>query len=226
MTDLATIDSIAPGPEQEAAARSTLYRHLADWLRFPWENFHGLALAGELAQTAAPCLAALPYTVEGADGMLESLGEVEADYDLFQSDYVGLFDVGAGGPPCPLYGGVWGGDRQKVMEEALRFYRFFGLSLSPEERDLPDHVSTELEFLHFLTFKEVEALREGSETDSLRRAARDFLVRHPAKWLPRAAGKLQTKEAPRFWRGLIGLGALFCKADADYLITTEGPVRK
>ncbi len=226
MQEIAEIKSIEAGPESDAAARSMLYRYLAGWLRFPWEDFHKSALGGELAPAASECLAALPYEVEGAAELIELFSVVESDYDLFQSDYVGLFDVGAGGPPCPLYGGNWIGDRQKTMEEVLRFYRFFGLSLSKEERDLPDHVTTQLEFLHFLSFKEVEAIRESADVGSYRRAARDFVARHPARWLPRAQQKLEKKQAPDFWRGLIGLAAAYCQADAAYLVSTEGPVAK
>ncbi len=221
-----TIEAIAPGAERYAAARSTLYSHLSSWLRFPWEDFHELALSGQLAPAAGECLAALPYSVGNAEELLAGLGAVEPEYDEFQSVYVSLFDVGAGGPPCPLYGGHWIGDRQKVMEEALRFYRFFGLTTSKEEKDLPDHLSTELEFLHFLTFKELEALRVGTDAGSPRRAARDFLVRHPARWLPLALKKLDKVEVQPFWRALVGLTAAYCKADAVYLIGSEGPVQE
>jgi len=220
-----TIESIAPRDERCAAARSTLYSHLSAWLRFPWEEFHELALAGELAPAAGECLSALPYGVANAEQALSALGEVEKDYDEFQSAYVGLFDVGAGGPPCPLYGGHWIGDRQKVMEEALRFYRFFGLTTSKEEKDLPDHLTTELEFLHFLTFKELEALRGGADAGSPRRAERDFLMRHPVRWLPIAMKKLDTIDAPPFWRALIGLAADYCRADVEYLVGLEGPMK-
>ncbi len=224
MAELATIEEINEGPEQQAAARSTLYQHLAVWTSFPWQDFHEVAMAGELAPAALACIESLPFAVDGADHFLTALAVVEPDYDEFQSAFVGLFDVGAGGPPCALYGGVWGGDRQKVMEEALRFYRYFGLTISSEQRDLPDHITTELEFLHFLSFRELEALREGGDTGSMRRATRDFLTRHPAKWLPKMNKKLAGVESPPFWRGLFGLVEAYCRADAAYLVASEGPV--
>ncbi|MFQ5478975.1 MAG: molecular chaperone TorD family protein [Candidatus Binatia bacterium] len=225
MNETPTIEDISSEAEKHAAARSTLYKHLAAWLRFPWEEFHVSARAGELEPAARECLALLPYGVDGAEAFLTGLAEVEPDYDEFQSAYVGLFDVGAGGPPCALYGGVWGGDRQKVMEEALRFYRFFGLTISSQERDLPDQLCTELEFLHFLTFKELEALRDGGDVGSLRRASRDFLLRHPGRWLPKALKKLEGLDPPPFWHGLLGLAAAYCRADSDYLVGTEGPAK-
>ena len=45
------------------------------------------------------------------------------------------------------------------MLEVSEFYKHFGLNMNQEEgkRELPDHLCAELEFLHFLTFKEAQA---------------------------------------------------------------------
>ncbi len=207
-------------------ARTVLYRGLADALRFPSTESHQAVLSGELPMRLADCIAELPYAIEGVAPLIAAIATEAHEYDAFQSGYVGLFDVGAGGPPCPLYGGAWGGDRQKVMEEALRFYRFFGLTICSEQRELPDQLSTELEFLHFLTFRELEALEDGSDTGSLRRASRDFLSRHPARWLPKARDKLLGLDADSPWPALVGLAAACCQADAAHLIQSEGPVKE
>jgi len=229
--DTPIIDSVAEGAETDAAARSLLYEELAAVLRFPEQPFYQTVVSGDLRARLSERIALLPYPVEGAEQLLAAITVPEADgsndsYDLFQSEYVGLFDVGAGGPPCALYGGTWGGDRQKVMEEALRFYRFFGLTISPEAHELPDQLCTELEFLHFLAFKEVETLQAGGDTGSLRRASRDFLSRHPARWLPKACAKLDKIDAPPLWRALLGLTSASCKADAAYLTASEGPMKE
>ena len=212
--------------QETVAARTVLYRELASALRFPSEQSYLIVLSGELRKRLTDCVAELPYAIEGVDGLLAEIATDEQDYEAFQSGYVGLFDVGAGGPPCPLYGGAWGGDRQKVMEEALRFYRFFGLTISTEQRELPDQLSTELEFLHYLTFREVEALEEASDTGSLRRASRDFLSRHPARWLPKAHQKLMGLDATPALRALVGLAAAYCQADVAHLVQSEGPVKE
>ena len=79
--------------------------------------------------------------------------------------------------------------------------------------------------IHFLAFKEVEALHAGLDAGSYRRAARDFLLRHPAKWMPRALAKLDKVGAPPFWHGLLSLVAAFCRADASYLEAVVGPMK-
>lgn len=222
MNDVQQIGPIEAGPAAEAAVRSHLYRSLAAWTRFPSEGFHHEALEGTLADDARMMIDALPYRIEFARAYLSALNEVDSDYVRFQASYVGTFDVGAGGPPCPLYAGAWLGDRQNSMEEALRFYRFFGLRISSED-ELPDHLPTELEFLHYLTFKEALAEREGGDVTSLRLATRDFLCRHVNRWLNPAAERIRTIEAAEFWRGLVGLTQTICEADAQYLAGLEGP---
>lgn len=196
-----------------AGARSRLYQLLAAGFAFPEEDLHAAARDGTYAQAIAEVLPALPYGIDASD--LERL-RTDLDYTTFQSEYIRLFDVGAPAPPCPLYGGVWAGDRMKVMEDALRFYHFFDLRLSPELRELPDHITTELEFLHYLTFCEAEAREHGEDPGSWVRAERDFLARHPCKWVPRMARKLAAQDPPAFYAGLVSLATRVFNADRAY----------
>ena len=71
---------------------------------------------------------------------------------------------------CPLYGGTYGGDRMRTMEEVVRFYRYFGLRPDEETREPPDHLSAQLEFLHFLTYREAKVLLGGEDPVPLRAA--------------------------------------------------------
>lgn len=224
LLELARFDSIEEGPETEAAARSMMYRHLASAFCFPSPESHRNALERNLLVDIERCLEALPYSCGDMEPLLAALTLAEPDYEEFQSHYIELFDIGAGGPPCPLYGGAWVGERKKVMEEALRFYRFFGLSVTVGEEAIPDYLTTELEFLHYLAFRELQAIREGNDVDSFRRAERDFLNRHPARWLPQAQVQLNSMDAPPpYWAALVGLACTFCSSDANHLIDTQGP---
>src|SRR4030065_69651 len=76
----------------------------------------------------------------------------------------------AGEPPGSLVAGHHERDRLRVMEELVRFYDFFGLGLAPGT--MPDHLTAELDFMHFLTFREAEAVREGGDRESYLRAER------------------------------------------------------
>lgn len=203
------------GSEQSAgAARSSLYHLLSQSCLFPGLEFHAAVLDGSLRDALLAELGALPFEVP-VDA--QALVAAPAEYQEFQSEFIRLFEVGVGSPPCPLYGGLYMGGRRKVMEECTRFYNYFGLSSGGTSRELPDHLSVELEFMHYLAFQEVAALQQGGDADSFRLAQRDFLARQLAPWTPRLVERLRAVEAPPFYLALGELIASFLRLDVGYL---------
>jgi DMSO reductase family type II enzyme chaperone len=213
--ELANLHSEA---EQGAASRSRVYQLLAAAFVFPDEEWYAALVDGTFATAVDEARRALPYSL----GNVETPGAQPpgSTYIDFQSEYVRLFDVGAAGPPCPLYGGSYLGDRMKVMEEAIRFYNYFQLKLSSTQRELPDHITTELEFLHYLTFREAEARQGGADPSSLLRAERDFLARHLCKWVPRMQARLAKQKTDPFFPTLVHFAASFFEADRAYAAAT------
>ena len=210
--------------EFQGAARSRMYRLLAGAFGFPEESFHRAVLAGEFLSEVLDIAAGLPYPLPLAEGdaLRSALGGAPADYQDFESEYIRLFDVGVPRPPCALYGGLYLGSRRAVMEEVTRFYHHFGLSLGGESRELPDHITTELEFMHFLTFQEVSALQGGQDRGPYLRAERDFLQRHPARWVPQVAVLAENQRAAPFFQGLLGLAKDFLLADLAHVASMAG----
>jgi DMSO reductase family type II enzyme chaperone len=171
-----TLESLSEPAAKLAAARSRAWGAFAELFEYPDAELYEAVCSGTLVQALKDVLGAVdPSLVEG--GRWEALTQAGEKDDL-AVEFTRLFDVGAGGPPCPLYGGLYVGARMKTMEEAVRFYNHFGLTLSESPRELPDHVTTELEFLHFLAFREAQAIEQGAEPDPFRRAQRDFIARH------------------------------------------------
>lgn len=208
--------------ERAAASRSRVYQLLRAAFAFPDTEFFTAIRDGSLARRLHEACVNLPYDVLAA---IEPLRTVAGTAQEFESEYIRLFDVGPAGPPCPLYGGTYGGDRMKVMEEAVRFYNYFGLHLSQEVRELPDHITTELEFLHYLTFREVEVRQQGGDPVPLLRAQRDFLARHLCKWVPKLRLRLIKQETNPFFLALVDFAVLFFSADEKYatVSATEQP---
>ncbi len=101
------------------------------------------------------------------------------------------------------------------MEELVRFYNFFGLHLSPGL--MPDHVTVELEFMHYLAFKEAEARKSDGDVDSYLRAQRDFVQRHLANWWPLLAAAVKRQRPMPFYRALVALLERFLDAERTYL---------
>jgi DMSO reductase family type II enzyme chaperone len=200
--------------ELQAAARSRAFGLFAAAIEYPEGGLLEDIRGGRLAEALAEALGALdPGLVEEIDwDALRDGGEGEE----LAIEFTRLFDVGVSGPPCSLYGGVYGGSRMKTMEEAVRFYNHFGLSLAEKPRELPDHLTTQLEFLHYLAFRETEALQAGSDAGSYRRAQRDFIERHPGRWVPKLRARLEEEDAPRFFLELVrGLERLLGRTRAE-----------
>lgn len=88
------------------------------------------------------------------------------------------FDPSVSERACSLREGSYaGGDQSALFEELMRFYGFFGLGRE-EGAEMPDHLSVELEFMHFLAFQEGRCGGDAQALASLSRAQRDFLARH------------------------------------------------
>jgi DMSO reductase family type II enzyme chaperone len=105
-----------------------------------------------------------------------------------EEEYQSAFDIGG----ASLYEGFHRASegREGILEDVMRFYSFFDLHLSETERDYPDHLVTELEFLSFLAMKEAEAKAQGEDARPFQLAQRDFISRHLGIWLPAFARKL------------------------------------
>ncbi len=204
--------------EKRTGGRSLLYSLLSRGFRFPSQELVDSVRKGQFADAVQSATASLAYgALNGGE-----LGRGTAlSYENFQSTYIGLFEVGGDyGPPCPLYEGEYGGGRMKVMEEVLRFYHHFGLRLSTEKRDRPDHLASELEFMHLLTFKEAEALAKGQQGSAYLKAERDFLRFHLSDFVAAVSKSAGGKKVP-FYADLACLAEGFCQKELAYLLSID-----
>ena len=199
--------------EVHAGACSQLYRLLADGFLYPDSAFFEALKAGRYRDDVAQACEPLSYDLEPTLDGLVACGP----YIDFQADYLRLFEVGLGVPPCPLYSGIYRGGRKSVMEELTRFYNYFGLSVEQGKGELPDHISTELEFMHFLAFKELAALRRGEDRVPYRRAQADFLERHLVSWLQTLETRLAGLDPPPFYVALTWLAGASTRTELALL---------
>lgn len=191
-----------------AAARGRAYAVFARLFEYPdaaaIERIRSGGVAEEVADVLEDVAAGVAADVasdiaaEYATPDHESLCDA-GDADALAVEFTRLFDATASEPPCPLYGGAYGGARMKTMEEAVRFYEHFGLTLSETPRELPDHLATQLEFLHFLAFREAETLAERGDAGPWCRAQRDFIARHPGRWVSELRRRLGRERPMRYF---------------------------
>ncbi|MCU7842779.1 MAG: molecular chaperone TorD family protein [Candidatus Thiodiazotropha sp. (ex Monitilora ramsayi)] len=186
----------------EPAIRSRLYLLLAVGFRYPSREIFAALKNGIYQAEIGECIECLPHistlpavTAESGLGPLPMLREMP--FEEFESLYTASFEVGYPEPPCPLYEGIYrGGERTQYMLRVSSYYKHFGLVMSQGDgrREVPDHLSAELEFMHFLTFKENQANEEGTEEllQGYLRAQKDFLQQQLSQWLPGFVKRLQT----------------------------------
>ncbi len=114
--------------------------------------------------------------------------------------------------------------RMHTMEETVRFYNHFGLSMAEQPYELPDHLATQLEFMHFLTFQESGMHQQGTEPSDLLRAERDFLARHPGRWVHMMLDKLQESQPMPYFLALVRLLDQFMNFEIACLVDEVGKV--
>ncbi|MBV2233938.1 MAG: molecular chaperone TorD family protein, partial [Sterolibacterium sp.] len=142
--------------------------------------------------------------------------------DALSIEYTRLFDVGgADGPPCALNAGAAKGDaRMSLLEELVRFYNYFGLTAAgTEANELPDHLTTQMEFMHYLIFSELEAKATGEAESAgdFIRAQRDFINHHPSTWIPQLNANLKKSKASPYYQALGELMAQFIQLEQRLL---------
>lgn len=216
------------------SARGSLYWLLAAVFKYPSQEIFAAYRNGTFFDELNHALVDTPH----AEGLTEALNDLERDlrpcisritFTDLQVAYSKTFDVGAPQPPCPPYEGHYrpGIERTVVLLEVSEFYKHFGLAMSEEEgkRELPDHLSPELQFLSFLTFKEGQA-REEATPELLRGyllAQRDFLERHLLQWLPAFCTKLKQGQTSPFYSTLAELTLDLLQSEHAWLDSELAP---
>ncbi len=213
------IDNLTTKEEVEIGSRSSFYQLLSESFRFPDRLFSEGVKNGDFLGQVKDIASTLPFEFSSLDE--DTFQGKGIDQDLEEAlgaEYIRLFDVGVKGRPfCPLYEGSYRSGRKGLMEDLVRFYNHFGLTLSREDWELPDHLTTELEFVHYLSFKELLAIRSRQDHFPYIRAQRDFLSRHPADWIPKFRQKLLKHSPIRFYEKLVEVTEAFLLLDQNHL---------
>ena len=200
--------------------RSTAYREFASWYRYPEQSsldelkardqevigaFEALADQGHFASKQN-----IHSLFEDMEGLLLS--------DL-QAEYVRLFDYR---PPCPMFESSYTelekSNPGKVKLSVENFYNEFGLDASPTSIEPPDHIMMELEFMHFLSYKEGEA-RENEDIDFEKyiMGQQRFCRNHLQQWVPAFCDRLKENAGVSFFKALAALTEDFVLHDTGYI---------
>ena len=108
---------------------------------------------------------------------------------------------------------------QEARDDALRWYRRFGLEKNEDWHDCEDHLGVELEFAAALVqmWREAAAAGDEARAAELLEAQRDFERDHLANWLPLFALDAQRRARTDFYKGLAQLAEAYVAADVAAL---------
>ena len=152
---------------------------------------------------------------------------VAADHDALKRWYSGLFEVGDDGPPTPIREDLQTGQRSGTREDLVRFYNFFSYTLAKKFAWAPDHLSVELEFMHFLCYREAAAgSNDDGDAQSYQLAQYDFSTRHLVNWIPGLADKVAHNAPDSLYARVLACAREFVLSDHAWQESTiaENPV--
>ena len=195
---------------QAAIRRAQVYGFLSSTFLYPKENW--------------------TEDIEHARAAVWDLGAHEYDLDLeltdlatLQSEY--LRTIGVSGPL--LYEteyGLEGSFRQShELADLNGFYGAFGFNVGGPVRERPDHLATELEFMHLLALKEWQAV-EPEHFEICVDAQRKFLEDHLGRWIEGFAIRVAFEAEDSLYSKLARFAVAFVQEDCERLGANPDPL--
>lgn len=188
--------------------REKAYQILASCYLLPDTEIYG-----NLAELHGALDSVCPEAVEFIVAMSEkiAINKLELDYTKI---FIGPFKVLA-----PPYGSIYLDNTGTVMGpstiDVRNRYQKYGLDLSQSFKDAPDHISAELEFMYYLIFQEIKALKESDYESSLGflKAQQSFLQEHLGKWIAEFSARIEEHTETGFYKNLANLTKIFILND-------------
>ncbi|MEA1922594.1 MAG: molecular chaperone TorD family protein [Pseudomonadota bacterium] len=193
-------------------ARSAIYKYLSLAIDYPIGETAEILSSGALFTELSTQLQKLSTDFQSLTGNLSPLKEELSRFETLediQVVYTRFFDMAVKKPSFSLYetaNVMATSEAEKTaafLVELEAVYGREGITLS--DRDMPDHLATELEFMHFLCANG----KTGQQAD--------FLTHHLNNWLPQLAQSFLKQETIPFYSRLIMLIAHFVETDQHNL---------
>jgi len=121
----------------------------------------------------------LPFDFDLENTINEFCAEEQS---ALKTQYSALFEVGDTGPPASIREDLFMMQPAKLREDLVRFYEYFGYQLNDEFQWQMDHLSIQLEFMHFLIVGESQVEKDKL---SFQLGQLDFSKKHLMNWVPK-----------------------------------------
>jgi DMSO reductase family type II enzyme chaperone len=127
----------------------------------------------------------LPFDFDLDSTINEFCGEEQSTLKI---QYSALFEVGDDGPPASIREDLFLMQPAKLREDLVRFYEYFGYQLNDEFQWQMDHLSIQLEFMHFLIVGESQVTEDKL---SYQLGQLDFSIKHLMNWVPKLVERIK-----------------------------------
>jgi len=215
-----------------AQSRSKFYGFLSSlFVRTPNEEL----VTNLLGEKLLSFLPSISNSAEIPDEMKQGLGIIQAFIRSTKDnprkklleelgvDWTRLFrGLKPGYGPPPPYESVYASGSSEEGEQGigavLRTYREAGVDIGENTRERPDYIGIELDFMRFMTEKEMEAWKKSDSTEAIKclRIENDFLTKH-TKWIPKFCDKVLTEAQTDFYRGIARLTKGFLSMEEGHI---------
>lgn len=193
-------------------ARSSVY---AIFSRLVSSPFDGHEMLDDAREILAEIQNGLPFNTDFKALISESETVSSESWNSVVQSYSTLFEVGDNGPQIPVRESA---DPLRAVnrEEVNRYYKYFGYQLNECHQWESDHLSIELEFIHFLCQGELTA---ADDSLSFRLAQRDFVDRHLTPWVASIVHQMGEYSAHAYWTAIFSTLHGFVRKDLQWLKT-------
>lgn len=189
-----------------------------------YEPEQDLFIEEQICQNLAALLKEVaPDAADAANKMslaLESNAQEQLNID-HASLFIGPFKLLA----AP-YGSVfYEKNRQLMGETTTRVHQFYNdAGLIIDQKEPPDHIAIELEFMHYLSLKEAEATSTGEQTTALtfRRMQVDFF-QYALSWIPDFCNAIRNGTGNSFYLALADCLEQFTNTASQFYKNTRQP---
>lgn len=191
---------------------SRVYLLIVRFFTYPEKEFCNIMKEDWMRDKINSLVKELPFEMDFADIICPSISQ-----DDFEAHYINVFDIT---PICPLYESEYRKSelsQRDVQEELFRFYGYFDVKLSNIEKDYPDHLITELEFMTYLSQKEADSKERRMLPNPYCLAQLDFLDRHLNRWIPKFNERIQKRIKEPFYKAASSFMSEFLKEHTLYL---------
>ncbi|MEE8432895.1 MAG: molecular chaperone TorD family protein [Candidatus Desulfatibia sp.] len=205
-------------------ALSHTYRFLSICLFEPDKELLELLSDKDYMDEVESCLVEI-----GNDKLSEFFGHVRKESqhtapEVLLEQYRDTFGSTTVATDCPPYEMYVSGShifqQTQDLADISGFYRAFGLEVSEDDTaNRWDHIAVQLEFLHFLTYKQAFAIENHSdeEQQTCLMAKKKFLNTHIGRWIQAFARAVERKSPAGFYRQVAKLANDFVHIDMENL---------